>query len=209
MRIGPHNTKTTSTMKQNTITDSPSFIEVDPINHSTTCNKDDMDANDDDADHDNADVDDTYDLEQIISHDCLLTGAPLCSGGDTVQCKLLACSVWIATKEPTKKWYYCVDCQKRDFCGWPPAAEMPCRNLEPEHLRIIAKNCSLDPNPQMPTTTTTTTTMNSNPSEEALDKEEEGHLRTSVCTLYGTGTAFITRTIFGFNSADSNYHSVS
>ena len=113
-----------------------------------------------------------YDLVQIIPYACLLTGMLLCSGGDTVQCNLPACSVWISIQEPTKKWNYCIDCQVRDFGGWPPAAKMPCRHQEPVHLSIIAQKCSQHKNPQMPITTTTTT-VNNSPSEEALDKEED------------------------------------
>mmetsp|Transcript_54857 Transcript_54857/g.63322 ORF Transcript_54857/g.63322 Transcript_54857/m.63322 type:complete len:447 (+) Transcript_54857:116-1456(+) len=96
------------------------------------------------------DEDDSYDLRQIISLERLLTKAPLCSGGDMVQCSLPACSVWVSIQNPKKKWYYCIDCQERDFGGWPPAAEMPCSRLEPEHLSVITQKCSQKRNRAVP-----------------------------------------------------------
>jgi len=109
------------------------------------------------------DEDESFDLSQIISLDRLLTSAPLCSGGDTVQCSLPACSVWISKQDPKKKWYYCIDCQERDFGGWPPAAEMPCSRLEPEHLRIITQKCSQKKNPAVPILTRCITPLPNSP----------------------------------------------
>lgn len=109
------------------------------------------------------DEDESFDLDQIISLERLLTKAPLCNGGDKGQCSLPACSIWISKQNPKKKWYYCIDCQESDFGGWPPAAEMPCSRLEPEHLSVITKKCSQKKNPAVPILTRCITPLPNSP----------------------------------------------
>lgn len=102
----------------------------------------------------NKDKDKTYDLNQIISLDCLQTSTPLCSGGDAKQCRLSTCLVWVLSKNQKKKWYCCIDYQERDFGGWSPAFKIPYSRLEPEHsehLSVITQMCSQKKNPAMPT----------------------------------------------------------
>ena len=66
----------------------------------------------------NEDKDKSNDLNRIVykqMHHCI------CSGGDATQCGLSACSVSVSSKNQKKQWYYCIDCQKKGFEGWPPA----------------------------------------------------------------------------------------
>jgi hypothetical protein len=114
-------------------------------------------------DDDEDDDDESFDLRQIISLQRLLSGPPLCSGGDNGECSLPSCSVWTSNKNPKDKWYYCIDCQKQDFGGWPPAKEMPCDRLEPEHLKVIAEKCSKKKNPVMPVLTRCITPLPNSP----------------------------------------------
>ena len=93
---------------------------------------------------------DKYELSTIIPLEKLL-GSPIKCSGEA--CNLPACSVWTSSIDP-KKWYYCVDCQERDFDGWPPSNELPCDYLQPEHLRAIATKCSKKRKPTMPVITT-------------------------------------------------------
>ena len=114
-------------------------------------------------DEDEDDGDESFDLRQIISLQRLLSGPPLCNGGDSGGCSLPACSVWTSSKNQKDKWYYCIDCQKQDFGGWPPAKEMPCDRLEPEHLKVIAEKCSKKKNPVMPVLTRCITPLPNSP----------------------------------------------
>ena len=114
-------------------------------------------------DEDEDDGDESFDLRQIISLQRLLSGPPLCNGGDSGGCSLPACSVWTSSKDQKDKWYYCIDCQKQDFGGWPPAKEMPCDRLEPEHLKVIAEKCSKKKNPVMPVLTRCITPLPNSP----------------------------------------------
>jgi hypothetical protein len=87
-----------------------------------------------------------YELSEIVSLKMLL-GSPIkCSDED---CNLPACSVWTSTNDK-KKWYYCIDCQERDFGGWPTSKELPCDYIQPEHLRTMASMCSAKKKPKIP-----------------------------------------------------------
>ena len=88
-----------------------------------------------------------YELSRIISLEKILGNPIKCNDEN---CNLPACSIWTSTTDP-KKWYYCIDCQERDFDGWPPSNELPCDYLEPEHLKAIATKCSKKKKPVMPT----------------------------------------------------------
>lgn len=90
-----------------------------------------------------------FDLVEILSCEKIQTNQVVCSGGDE-GCDLLACSIW-ASSVTGKRWYYCVDCQKRDFDGWPEIKEIPISHMDREHKHLIAKNCSRKRNPAMPT----------------------------------------------------------
>ena len=38
----------------------------------------------------------------------------------TAKCQLAACCIWSCNRDPTTRpFYYCLDCQERDFNGWP------------------------------------------------------------------------------------------
>lgn len=34
-------------------------------------------------------------------------------------CQLAACCIWSGSKDPSTPWYCCLDCQEKDFEGWP------------------------------------------------------------------------------------------
>jgi hypothetical protein len=96
-----------------------------------------------------------WDLKKILPFQKLNKQATIkCS---TEECRLPACSVWISNLAPTTKWYSCLDCQERDFGGWPPLGEMPLASMEPQHLQIIASKCSNQKEPVMPVIPTTST----------------------------------------------------
>jgi hypothetical protein len=133
--------------------------DTPPQDVTTTDEVEDEYKNDDDDEN----ADESFDLRQIISLQRLLSGPPLCSGGDSGGCSLPACSVWTSNKNPKDKWHYCIDCQRQDFGGWPPAKEMPCDRLEPEHLKVIAEKCSKKKNPVMPVLTRCITPLPNSP----------------------------------------------
>ncbi len=87
-----------------------------------------------------------YELFQIVPYEKLLSSPIKCSDEG---CNLPACSIWTSTADP-KKWYYCIDCQEKDFGGWPPSKELPCDYLSPDYLRVIAAKCSKKRKPTMP-----------------------------------------------------------
>ncbi len=91
-------------------------------------------------------VEEKYELSSIISFEKLRSNPVKCSDEN---CKLPACSIWTSTSDP-KKWYYCIDCQEKDFGGWPPSMELPCDYLPSDHLLAIATKCSKKRKPSMP-----------------------------------------------------------
>jgi len=38
---------------------------------------------------------------------------------DTTGCQLAACCIWSRSRDPSTPWYCCLDCQEKDFKGWP------------------------------------------------------------------------------------------
>ena len=38
---------------------------------------------------------------------------------DTSECQLAACCIWSRSRDPSTPWYCCLDCQEKDFKGWP------------------------------------------------------------------------------------------
>ena len=94
----------------------------------------------------NSTEEEKYELVRIVPLEKLVSSPIKCSDE---ACNLPACSVWTSAGDP-KKWYYCIDCQEKDFGGWPPSHELPCEYLAPEHLRAIAMNCSKKRKPSMP-----------------------------------------------------------
>eukprot|EP00536_Pseudo-nitzschia_multiseries_P009824 jgi/Psemu1/325786/estExt_fgenesh1_pg.C_2860001 len=88
----------------------------------------------------------SFELSNIIPLEKLL-GSPVKCHDEA--CNLPAFSIYTSSTDP-KKWYYCIDCQERDFGGWPSSKELPCDYLEPEHLETIAAKCSKKRNPAMP-----------------------------------------------------------
>jgi hypothetical protein len=96
----------------------------------------------------NEDEEEQFDLIEVLSYEKIQKNQVVCSGGDE-GCTLLACSVW-ASSVNSKKWYYCVDCQKRDFNGWPESRELPISHMEQAHKQLITKHCSRKRNCAMP-----------------------------------------------------------
>jgi hypothetical protein len=96
--------------------------------------------------------DEQFDLKEILSVAKIQTDQIVCSGGDE-GCTLLACCVWVSSAHP-KKWYYCIDCQKRDFGGWPELEELPISHMDESHMQFVANKCSRKRAPAMPSFTT-------------------------------------------------------
>lgn len=38
---------------------------------------------------------------------------------ETTGCQLAACCIWSGSDDPTMPWYCCLDCQEKEFKGWP------------------------------------------------------------------------------------------
>mmetsp|Transcript_48826 Transcript_48826/g.72544 ORF Transcript_48826/g.72544 Transcript_48826/m.72544 type:complete len:186 (-) Transcript_48826:340-897(-) len=68
--------------------------------------------------------------------------AQLC---DTEGCSLVASSVW--ESNIGEIWNTCLDCQVDDFAGWDPE-EMPM--MTKSHIRLMARVCSNEDDPDMP-----------------------------------------------------------
>ena len=91
-------------------------------------------------------TEESFDLSQIVPLEKLLGNPVKCHDEG---CNLPACSIYTSSIDP-KKWYYCIDCQERDFDGWPSSNDLPCDYLEPEHFQTIVTKCSKKRNPAMP-----------------------------------------------------------
>ena len=69
----------------------------------------------------------------------------------TPGCDLLACTVWESNRSPKEPWFSCLDCQEKDFGGWPEKREeIPIDALRRELRKTMIEKCSRCPNPRMP-----------------------------------------------------------
>ena len=69
----------------------------------------------------------------------------------TAKCSLLACTTYISTQDKDITWNSCIDCQERDFGGWPDSAdEFPVRYMTEEHRSVISEFCTEQCTPSMP-----------------------------------------------------------
>ena len=60
-------------------------------------------------------------------------------------CALQACCIWSSNTCPDEPWYSCLDCQEKDFGGWPEKREeIPLKSLSGEHWRVILERCTAD-----------------------------------------------------------------
>lgn len=100
-------------------------------------------VDDDDEDEGQYDLKKIMPLEDLLKDDTICCSQEDCGG-------LPAFGLYVNSKNPKDRWYYCLDCQEEDFDGWPPVKDLPVTYLEPEHLRVIARKCSSRKNPPMP-----------------------------------------------------------
>ena len=68
----------------------------------------------------------------------------------TPDCDLVACTAWESNLSPDKPWFSCLDCQERDFRGWPEKEELPIDTMGGELRKAIVEKCTRCPNPRMP-----------------------------------------------------------
>ena len=139
--------KETPTTKDTAICMTPRRLNFpkDDVGASSTKVTDDSIINQDEGEDPEV-SEEKYELSSIVSLEKLRSNPVKCSDEN---CKLPACSIWTSTSDP-KKWYYCIDCQERDFGGWPPSTELPCDHLSSDHLLAIATKCSKKRKPSMP-----------------------------------------------------------
>lgn len=117
-------------------------------------NKNDKNATtnpkEDDKDIDNVDdeEDEVWDLKKIMSHAAITNpnGFVKCSTDD---CDLAACCLYVGSVTG-QKWYTCIDCQEKDYEGWPAMEELPVTSLDKDHIQAIIDKCSKNKNPDMP-----------------------------------------------------------
>lgn len=130
--------------------DTPTVVE-------TTENEDEAEDEDENEaeggakdEDENDEEEELWELIKIISHADLQKKSTIkCS---TEECTLPACSVWTSNLDKKTKWYSCLDCQERDFDGWPPHEEFPAdaKTLEYAHVQLIAAKCSKQKKPTLP-----------------------------------------------------------
>lgn len=93
-------------------------------------------------DEDDEEQEELWDLKVVFSaRDISKPNPILCS---TVDCGLVACSVWSSNLDPEKPWYTCLDCQAMDFGGWPDQNELPLKVLTEEHRAVILQKCTTE-----------------------------------------------------------------
>ena len=89
-----------------------------------------------------------WDLRRVLGADEIRRIARPCM---TPGCGLAACSVWSSNLAPDEPWLSCLDCQHRDFGGWPARGEdVPLAALTPGLRETLRARCTRFADPLMP-----------------------------------------------------------
>lgn len=75
---------------------------------------------------------------------------------ETTGCRLAACCIWASNWNPTTPWYTCLDCQEKDFEGWPANRDIPLRVMSSSLRNAMIERSSryhapIVPMPNLPT----------------------------------------------------------
>lgn len=69
----------------------------------------------------------------------------------TPDCGLVACTVWESRLHPGEPWFTCLDCQDRDFGGWPDRKEeLPIDAIGRDLQEAMTEKCTRCLDPRMP-----------------------------------------------------------
>ena len=69
----------------------------------------------------------------------------------TNKCPLIACTTYVSSLDPTNVWYSCLDCQEKDYGGWPTdLKEIPIKFMTERHREVMSEKCTGRYSPNMP-----------------------------------------------------------
>jgi hypothetical protein len=86
------------------------------------------------------DSEETWDLKIVFNaKDLSKSKNTMCA---TEGCNLAACSAWVSSHDPTEPWFGCLDCQTRDFGGWPEGEELPIKFMSEASRKLILEKCT-------------------------------------------------------------------
>jgi hypothetical protein len=87
------------------------------------------------------------------------------------KCPLLACVSYVSSIDKEYVWHSCIDCQEKDYGGWPEnIKEIPMKFITTEHRKIMIEKCTGQYAPAMPNI----------PIDENGNFEETCHEKTSA-----------------------------
>jgi len=81
-----------------------------------------------------------WDLKQVLTVKQIYQPGPIkCQ---TEKCRLIACCIWSSNLDPNTPWYTCLDCQEKDFKGWPAEGELPLKVFPNELRNAMMDRCT-------------------------------------------------------------------
>jgi hypothetical protein len=102
-------------------------------------------------DDSSAEEEEQWELSHVFSIDelCQTENAPqVCM---TKKCPLLACVSYVSNLDKDYIWHSCIDCQEKDYGGWPENLnEIPIKFMTKEHRQIMLEKCTGQYAPSMP-----------------------------------------------------------
>ncbi len=108
--------------------------------------EDDNDNNEEEDDEE--EEEEGWDLKHIHTIDEIKSGTMKCM---TKRCPLIACTTYVSSIDSSNVWYSCLDCQQKDYGGWPTEIEeIPVKFLTEEHREVICEMCTGRYSPEMP-----------------------------------------------------------
>ena len=128
-----------------------------------------------------------WDLSKIYTEDEIKSNRP--TRCQTRNCRNTACSEWVF-KNNGRFWNSCLDCQEKDFDGWPDDDKIA-RRLNDSLLQVIERNCRrvLKSKNNKASSKTATAKVSKSPSQSLSSKSSSGP--TDVPTKSQIGRAHV------------------
>lgn len=106
------------------------------------------DSNDNNNEEDEDEEEEGWDLKHIHTIEEIKSGTMKCM---TKRCPLIACTTYVSSIDSSSVWYSCLDCQEKDYGGWPTEIEeIPVKFLTEEHREVMSEMCTGRYSPEMP-----------------------------------------------------------
>lgn len=130
---------------------SPDEKESDPTNMPVQDNTNQAESPTTEDEMDDDEEEEQWELSHVFTIEELCQTEPPPQICMTKKCPLLACVSYVSSVDKDSIWHSCIDCQEKDYGGWPENVnEIPMKFITNEHRSIMIEKCTGQYAPIMP-----------------------------------------------------------